>query len=54
MFIVFYIVLVFMMTGAGFNYAIPPSLTVVVNSSIKYLNEKKNPDFFQAASSSSS
>ena len=40
----FYIVLVFMMTGAGFNYAIPPSLTVVTNSSIKYLNEKKNPE----------
>jgi hypothetical protein len=40
----FYIVLIFMMMGAGFNYAIPPSLTVVLKSSIKYLNEKKNPE----------
>ena len=33
-----------MMMGAGFNYVIPPSLTVISKSSIKYLNEKKNPE----------
>ena len=40
----FYIILIFMMMGAGFNYVIPPSLTVVAKSSLKYLNEKKNPE----------
>jgi len=40
----FYIVIIFMMMGAGFNYVIPPSLTVISKSSIKYLNEKKNPE----------
>ena len=40
----FYIAIVFMMTGAGFNYVVPPSLTVITKSSLKYLNEKKNPE----------
>ena len=40
----FFIVIIFMMMGSGFNYTLPGALTVVSKSSIKYLNKNKNPE----------
>jgi len=40
----FFIVIIFMMMGSGFNYTLPGALTIVSKSSIKYLNKNKNPE----------
>ena len=40
----FFITIIFMMMGTVFNFTIPPALSTVSKSSIKYLNTKKNPE----------